>query len=59
MPEDKYIADAEKAELDGLVYGMAVVDEHVPAPERVWYRKPGTLAIGALGLTAILSFIFA
>ncbi|HKG63430.1 MAG TPA: sodium:solute symporter family protein [Solirubrobacteraceae bacterium] len=47
------------AELDGLVYGMAVVDEHVPASERVWYRKPATLAIGALGLTAILSFIFA
>jgi solute:Na+ symporter, SSS family len=47
------------AELDGLVYGMAVVDEHVPASERVWYRKPGTLAIGALSLTAILSIIFA
>jgi hypothetical protein len=31
----------------------------VPASERVWYRKPATLAIGALGLTAILSFIFA
>jgi solute:Na+ symporter, SSS family len=47
------------AELDGLVYGMAVVDEHVPASERVWYRKPATLAIGALSLTAILSIIFA
>jgi SSS family solute:Na+ symporter len=47
------------AELDGLVYGMAIVDEEVPASERVWYRKPATLAIGALGLTAILSFIFA
>jgi SSS family solute:Na+ symporter len=47
------------AELDGLVYGMAVADEEVPASERVWYRRPGTLAVGALGLTAILSFIFA
>jgi SSS family solute:Na+ symporter len=47
------------AELDGLVYGMAIVDEDVPESEKVWYRKPGTLAIGALGLTAILSFIFA
>ena len=47
------------AELDGLVYGMAVVDEHVPASERVWYRKPLTLGLGALGLTAILSILFA
>jgi len=47
------------AELDGLVYGMAVADEEVPSSERVWYRRPGTLAVGALGLTAILSFIFA
>jgi len=47
------------AELDGLVYGMAVVDEHVPASEKVWYRKPLTLGLGALGLTAILSILFA
>jgi SSS family solute:Na+ symporter len=46
-------------ELNGLVYGMAVADEEEPASERVWYRRPGTLAVGALGLTAILSFIFA
>ena len=47
------------AELDGLVYGMAKVDEHVPASERVWYRRPMTLAFGALGLTTILSILFA
>jgi SSS family solute:Na+ symporter len=47
------------AELDGLVYGMAKVDEHEPASERVWYRRPLTLAFGALGLTAILSILFA
>ena len=47
------------AELDGLVYGMAVVDEHEPASERVWYRRPMTLGLGALGLTAILSILFA
>ena len=27
--------------------------------ERVWYRKPMTLGLGALGLTAILSILFA
>jgi SSS family solute:Na+ symporter len=47
------------SELQGLVYGMANVDEHEPASERVWYRRPMTLAFGALGLTTILSIIFA
>ena len=47
------------AELDGLVYGMAKIDEHEPASERVWYRRPMTLGLGALGLTAILSILFA
>jgi SSS family solute:Na+ symporter len=46
-------------ELQNLVYGMAAVDEDEDASERVWYRRPFTLAAGALGLTAILSFIFA
>jgi solute:Na+ symporter, SSS family len=46
-------------ELNGLVYGMAIADEHEAASERVWYRRPATLAAGALGLTAILSVIFA
>jgi len=41
------------------VYGMANTEEHEDASERVWYRRPQTLAIGALGLTAILSIIFA
>jgi SSS family solute:Na+ symporter len=46
-------------ELQNLVYGMAAVDEDDTASEHVWYRRPYTLAAGALGLTAILSFIFA
>jgi SSS family solute:Na+ symporter len=47
------------SELNSLVYGMAVEDERVPASERVWYRRPMTLAFGALGLTTALSLIFA
>jgi solute:Na+ symporter, SSS family len=46
-------------ELQNLVYGMAAVDEGDTASEHVWYRRPYTLAAGALGLTAVLSFIFA
>ncbi len=46
-------------ELQGLVYGMANKEAHEPASERVWYRRPQTLAIGALGLTAVLSVLFA
>ena len=46
-------------ELQNLVYGMAAVDEDDIASEQVWYRRPATLAVGALGLTAILSFLFA
>jgi SSS family solute:Na+ symporter len=46
-------------ELQGLVHGMANEDEHKRKSENVWYRKPATLAAGALGLTAILSFLFA
>ena len=46
-------------ELQGLVHGMANEDEHVARSESAWYRKPSTLAAGALGLTAILSFVFA
>jgi solute:Na+ symporter, SSS family len=47
------------AELQGLVHGMANEEEHVARSESAWYRKPSTLAAGALGLTAILSFVFA
>jgi SSS family solute:Na+ symporter len=46
-------------ELQNLVYGMAAVEEHEDPSERAWYRRPYTLAAGALGLTAILSFVFA
>jgi len=46
-------------ELQNLVYGMAAVDDDEDPSERVWYRRPVTLAAGALGLTAILSIIFA
>jgi solute:Na+ symporter, SSS family len=46
-------------ELQGLVHGMANEEEHVARSESAWYRKPGTLAAGALGLTAILSIVFA
>jgi SSS family solute:Na+ symporter len=46
-------------DLKGLVYGMAIPDEHEDPSERVWYRRPATLAAGALGITAVLSFIFA
>jgi hypothetical protein len=38
---------------------MANVEEHEDPSERFWYRRPAVLAGGALGLTAILSFIFA
>jgi SSS family solute:Na+ symporter len=46
-------------ELQGLVHGMANEEEHKRRSESVWYRKPSTLAAGALGITAILSFVFA
>ena len=46
-------------ELQGLVHGMANPDEDEPASERAWYRRPATLAAGALGLTAVLSLVFA
>jgi SSS family solute:Na+ symporter len=45
-------------ELQGLVYGMANVADELSAEERVWYRKPSTLAIGVLGLVVILSIFF-
>jgi solute:Na+ symporter, SSS family len=45
-------------ELQGLVYGMANVEEHEPADERVWYRKPWLLGAGALGLVVVLNIAF-
>jgi solute:Na+ symporter, SSS family len=43
-------------ELQGLVYGMANVDEE--ARPRPLYQRPGPLAIGALTLTVILNLVF-
>src|SRR5215207_8333498 len=45
-------------ELQGLVYGMANVEEHESADERVWYRKPWLLGAGALGLVVALNIAF-
>jgi solute:Na+ symporter, SSS family len=45
-------------ELQGLVYGMANVEEDEPAEERVWYRKPWLLGAGALGLVVALNIAF-
>jgi SSS family solute:Na+ symporter len=45
-------------ELQGLVYGMANVDEHVEASERVWYRRPWLLGSGALALVVVLNIAF-
>jgi SSS family solute:Na+ symporter len=46
-------------ELQGLVYGMANVDEDDPASEHVWYRRPWTLAAGLLALILVLNVVFA
>ena len=46
------------AELQGLVHGMANVAEEAPASERVWYRRPIVLGIGAIGLTVVLNLLF-
>jgi SSS family solute:Na+ symporter len=45
-------------ELDGLVYGMAKVDEKVPAEDRVWWRNPNLLGFGALAIGLVLCIIF-
>ena len=45
-------------ELRGLVYGMAVTEDYVPASERVWYRRPAVLAVAILTLTTALSIAF-
>ena len=37
---------------------MANVEEHEPADERVWYRKPWLLGAGALGLVVVLNIVF-
>ena len=45
-------------ELQGLVWGMANVDEGATAADRVWYRSPALLAGGILALTATASLLF-
>ena len=45
-------------ELQGLVYGMANVEEHEPADERVWYRRPSLLGGGVLALVLALYIAF-
>ena len=45
-------------ELQGLVWGMANVDEHPSPEDRAWYRSPGLLAGTLLALTAAASLIF-
>ncbi len=45
-------------ELQGLVYGMANTADELSEEDKAWYRKPWVLAVGALGLTLILSIIF-
>jgi solute:Na+ symporter, SSS family len=44
-------------ELDGLVYGMANIEEPRPQ-DRGWYRSPLLLGITVLALTAIISLFF-
>ena len=43
-------------ELKGLVYSLTPKPED---PERVWYRKPTTLAVIVILLTVLLNIIFA
>jgi solute:Na+ symporter, SSS family len=45
-------------DLQGLVYGMANTADELSEEERAWYRQPWLLAVGALGLTLIVSIIF-
>jgi SSS family solute:Na+ symporter len=43
------------ADLRGLVYGLTA---HEPEDSSVWYRRPGVLAAGILGLTLMLNVLF-
>jgi len=45
-------------ELQGLVYGMANVDDYQPPSERVWYRRPMVLAFAILTMATALSLAF-
>src|SRR5215204_7568785 len=41
-------------ELQGLVHGMANEAEALSKEEQAWFRQPWVLAVGALGLTALV-----
>ena len=45
-------------ELQGLVHGMANEAEALSEEEQAWYRQPWLLAVGALGLTVLVSLFF-
>ncbi len=45
-------------ELQGLVRGMANEAEALSKEDQAWYRKPWLLAVGALGLTVLVSLFF-
>jgi SSS family solute:Na+ symporter len=44
-------------ELEGLVYGMATIEEP-RARDRGWYRSPALLGAAVLVMTAIASLFF-
>jgi SSS family solute:Na+ symporter len=45
-------------ELQGLVHGMANEADALSKEEQAWYRQPWVLAVGALGLTVLVSLLF-
>ncbi len=45
-------------ELQGLVHGMANEEEALSKEDQAWYRQPWLLAVGALGLTVLVSIPF-
>jgi SSS family solute:Na+ symporter len=48
-------APRAEADLRGLVYGLTA---HDVGDDAVWYRRPGVLAVGILGLTLALNLLF-
>jgi SSS family solute:Na+ symporter len=46
------------SELQGLVYGMANVEDKPTAADRGWYRSPGLLGFGALAAATVLTIVF-
>jgi SSS family solute:Na+ symporter len=45
-------------ELQGLVYGMANVDEYAARRQHKWWESPGLLAVIALGGAIVLTVVF-